>query len=110
LALLIQLVFKVVSLELAYSELPIPILEVVSRTGAVPSKKEAKRLVEGIFCLVFSFVLVVVKSSSGGGLIWAGTTVVDPHHKAAVTDFKDGLCVLRVGKKRAFVVRLKLPV
>jgi hypothetical protein len=39
---------QVASLELIVSELPIPISEVVLRTGAVPSKKEAKRLVEGI--------------------------------------------------------------
>ena len=38
---------QVVSLELNASELPLPISEVVLRTGAVPSKKEAKRLVEG---------------------------------------------------------------
>ena len=43
---------------------------------------------------------------SGGGLVWAGGAVMDPHCKVAVADFKDGLSVLRVGKKRAFVVRL----
>jgi len=39
--------------------------------------------------------------------VWAGGVVVDPHCKVAVGDFKQGLSVLRVGKKRAFVVRLK---
>ena len=39
---------QVVSLELSSAELPIPISEVVLRTGAVPSKREAKRIVEGI--------------------------------------------------------------
>jgi hypothetical protein len=38
---------QVVSLELAAAQLPIPISDVVLRTGAVLSKKEAKRLVEG---------------------------------------------------------------
>ena len=39
---------QVVSLDLTAAELPIPFLEVVVRTGAVTSKKEAKRLVDGI--------------------------------------------------------------
>ena len=38
---------QVVSLDLIAAELPIPILEVVLRTGAVTSKKEAKRLIDG---------------------------------------------------------------
>jgi hypothetical protein len=40
-------IVQVVSLDLTIAELPILISEVVLRTGAVPSKKEAKRLVEG---------------------------------------------------------------
>ncbi len=39
---------QVVSLELTAAQLPIPISDIVLRTGAVLSKKEAKRLVEGI--------------------------------------------------------------
>jgi hypothetical protein len=45
--------------------------------------------------------------ATGGGLSWAGTCVIDPHCKVAAADFKDGLSVLRVGKKRAYIVRLK---
>lgn len=51
--------------------------------------------------------IVTHVSISAGGLVWAGAAVVDTRCKVVAADFKDGLCVLRVGKKRAFVVRLK---
>lgn len=89
------------------ADLPMPILEVVLRTGAVTSKKEAKRLVDGIarFSVVDRVMTHVLLT--GGGLIWAGAGVMDSYFKVAAADFKDGLSVLRVGKKRAYIVRLK---
>ena len=84
-----------------------PILEVVLRTGAVTSKKEAKRLVDGIALYCFEDCAMTRMTFAGGALIWAGTNVMDPHCQVAAADFKDGLGVLRVGKKRAYMVRLK---
>ncbi len=46
-------------------------------------------------------------SCTAGGLYWAGLAVADARRAVVAADFKDGLGILRVGKKRAFVVRLK---
>ncbi len=139
---------QVVSLELNAAELPLPISEVVLRIGAVPSKKEAKRLVEGTILLArFQHVrsndflkirwwfgvgwwrcrgpslqsccwrLQARAQRAQGGQekgvcrsIKRCSIDVRKYKRTAViisTIYQQGLSVLRVGKKRAFVVRLK---